>query len=328
MDPIDLETARRLIDFSGGNKALTSLAAVQVEGAVALQNMICDQEIGLAYLADEVGMGKTYIALGVVAMMRYFNPMLRVLYICPSRNVQEKWVREYKGFIRNNVRVNQGRIRTREGRIAAPYKSCRNVVGLLHDAASGYYADFFIGKGSFSISLSDDVTAWEKKREELKALIPAHEWKGIIKSKYDVKEQYARALNYILPTFDLVVIDEAHNFKHNFESSDRNKVLSGVLGFREGQGYLQRARHALLLSATPYDRDLTQLRNQLNMVGRLDLLPEEMNDGDNDLVREKLKRFLVRRLNTLKVNGEVLTRNMYRREWRKGCRAEILLETG
>ena len=51
-------------------------------------------------LADEVGMGKTYIALGVVAMLRYFNPMLRVLYICPSRNVQEKWDREYKSFIR------------------------------------------------------------------------------------------------------------------------------------------------------------------------------------------------------------------------------------
>ncbi|QEP41782.1 helicase [Ectothiorhodospiraceae bacterium BW-2] len=327
MNPIDLETARQLIDYTGGDDALESLADIQIKGAVALQNRICDPEIGLAYLADEVGMGKTYIALGVVAIMRYFNPMLRVLYICPSRNVQEKWVREYKAFIRTNVRVSQGRIRTREGKPAAPYQSCRNVVDLLHDAASGYYADFFIGKDSFSISISDDVSVWERKRDELKALIPAHEWKGIIKSKYDVKEQYARALNYILPTFDLVVIDEAHNFKHDFQSSDRNRVLSGVLGFREEDGYFPRARHALMLSATPYDRNLNQLRNQLKMVGRLDLLPEEMDDNDKPQMTERLRNFLVRRLNTLKVNGDDLTRNMYRREWRKGPKAEILLES-
>lgn len=327
MNPVDLETARRLIDYSGGDESLKGLSEMQIEGAVAVQNMIVDPEIGLAYLADEVGMGKTYVVLGVVAMLRYFNPMLRVLYICPSRNVQEKWDREYKSFIRNNVRVNQGRIRTREGRPAAPYASCRNVVDLLHDAASGYYADYFIGKGSFSIGLNDDESAWERKREQLRALIPAHEWKGIIRSKRDVKEQYARALNYILPTFDLVVIDEAHNFKHDLESSDRNRVLSGVLGFREGEGYIPRVRHAILLSATPYDRNLTQLRNQLNLVGRLDLFPEEIDDDDQEQVRVQLRRFMVRRLNTLSVNGEQLTRNMYRREWRKGAKAEILLET-
>jgi len=325
--PIDLETARRLIDFSGGDESLKGLSEMQIEGAVALQNMIADPGVGFAYLADEVGMGKTYVALGVVAMLRYFNPTLRVLYICPSRNVQEKWGREYKSFIRTNVRVNQGRIRTRQGLPAAPYTSCRNVVDLLHNAATGYYADYFIGKDSFSIGLSDDESVWKRKREQLRELIPAHEWKGVIRSKYDVKEQYARALNYILPTFDLVVIDEAHNFKHDFESSDRNKVLSGVLGFREDEGYQPRVRHALFLSATPYDRDLGQLRNQLNMVGRLDLLPEDLDADDQEQVRPQLRRFMVRRLNTLPINGEKLTRNMYRREWRKGVNAEISLET-
>lgn len=327
MNPVDLETARRLIDFSGGDESLKPLAEMQIEGAVALQNMIVDQEVGFAYLADEVGMGKTYVALGVVAILRYFNPMLRVLYVCPSRNVQEKWGREYKNFIRNNVCVSQGRIRTREGRPAAPYKNCRNVVELLHHAASGYCVDYFIGKDSFSISLGDDESSWERKRDQLKAIIPAHEWNGVIKEKSEVKEQYARALNYILPTFDLVIIDEAHNFKHNLESSDRNKVLSGVFGFREGEGYVPRAKHALLLSATPYDRDLNQLRNQLNMVGRLDLLPEEIKEDDKKQVRSCLRRFMVRRLNVLSVNNDKLTRNMYRREWRKGDNAEILLET-
>lgn len=175
MNPIDLKTAREIIDYSGGDESLKGLAEVQIAGAVALQNKIVDPKINFGYLADEVGMGKTYVALGVVAMLRYFNPMLRVLYICPSRNVQEKWEREYKSFVRNNVRVSQGKIRTLEGRPAAPYTNCRNVIDLIHDAASGYYADFFIGKDSFSISLSEDDSVWVKKLKELRKLIPAYD---------------------------------------------------------------------------------------------------------------------------------------------------------
>lgn len=327
MNPIDLETARCLIDYSGGDESLQRLGEIQIEGAVAIQNMLAAPDVGFAYLADEVGMGKTYIALGVVAMLRYFNPMLRVLFICPSRNVQEKWDREYRSFVRTNVRVKQGRIRTRDGYPAAPYKSCRNVVELIRATTSGYYADFFIGKDSFSLALSEDEATWERKRDELKALVPAHEWQSAITEKADIKEQYARALNYILPKFDLVVIDEAHNFKSDFESSDRNKVLSRVFGFRGEADYAPKVKRALLLSATPYDRDLNQLRNQLNLVGKLDLLPKSLSDDNQQAVREQLRRFMVRRLNALRIDGELLTRNMYRREWRKGAKAEVLLET-
>lgn len=81
---LDLDSARHILDFSGGRDELKSLGEVQLRGAVALYNMINTENIGLGYLADEVGMGKTYIALGVVALMRYFNPALRVLYIWKS----------------------------------------------------------------------------------------------------------------------------------------------------------------------------------------------------------------------------------------------------
>ena len=326
IDSIDLKIAKQLIDFSGGESSLKHLAEVQIEGAVALHNMIANPDIGFAYLADEVGMGKTYIALGVVAILRYFNPMLRVLYICPSRNVQDKWLREYRNFVRTNVRVNQGKIKTPQGFPATPYKSCRNVVELLKLAASGYWADCFIGMTAFSIGLSNDPSKWKKKIEQLEMLVPIHR-RNIINCKADVKEQYVLTLNYILPTFDLVVIDEAHNFKHDFRSSDRNWVLSGALGLRNTDELHTRAQHALLLSATPYDRDLTQLQNQLKMVGRSHLMSEITNHSSQEQVRKVLKRFLIRRLNSLNVNQEKLTRNMYRREWRKGDKAEITLET-
>ncbi len=324
MTPLDISTANKLIDFSGGQDSLKPLGKMQLEGAVALHNIIANPNVGMAYLADEVGMGKTYIALGVVALMRYFNPSLRVLYICPSRNVQEKWQREYLSFIKHNITVNQFKIRTVSGHPAAPYINCRNVHELISMSALGNYADFFIGKDSFSISLSKDESQWNERLQSLRELVPAYTWDEIIKEKIEVKEQYARVLNYILPTFDLVVIDEAHNFKHGFETSDRNKVLSRVLGFYDTDSFVPRVRNALLLSATPYDRDLRQLFNQLKLVGKHHLLPEPEKLQSQE-AKHYLKKFMVRRLNQLEINEKLHTRNMYRIEHRKGGKAEIKL---
>ncbi len=327
MKPLDLATARQILDFSGGDPTMKNLGELQLKGAVAIHNMIADPAIGMGYLADEVGMGKTYVALGVVALMRYFNPSLRVLYICPSNNVQDKWYnREYRSFTQRNVIVNQFRIRTLDGKPAAPRVSCRNVGELIHFASLGYFADFFVGMNSFSMSLNDDESHWQRKLDELKEQLPAYRFDGKAVSKMSVKDQFARALNYALPTFDLVIIDEAHKFKHDFNSSDRNKVLSAVLGFRGEGKLIPRVKHAMLLSATPFDRNLGQLRNQLNLVGKGLLLPEDIY-ADDAQVKHHLSRFLVRRLNELEIAGIPHTRNMYRREWRSGDKAEIHLKS-
>ena len=66
-----METARHLVDFGGGAMS-KALAEDQLQGAVALHNVLAKE--GFAYLADEVGMGKTYVALGVVSLIRFFHP--------------------------------------------------------------------------------------------------------------------------------------------------------------------------------------------------------------------------------------------------------------
>ena len=340
LERLDLATAKEILDFSGGDSNLEDLGKLQLRGAVALHNMIASPEVGMGYLADEVGMGKTYIALGVVSLMRYFNPTLRVLYICPSANVQEKWSeREYINFARSNVKVSHFRVRTIDGRPAAPKISCRNVHELIYSASLGYFSDFFVRNNLFSIklgersdNLGDKQDPWKTKLDELKDLLPAWVIRKNAKSKEDVKDQYAEALNYVLPTFDLVVIDEAHNFKHNFESSARNRVLSKMLGFRtDGSDTIrERVNHALLLSATPYDRDLEQLRNQLKLVGKGELLPEELPDDQSQKQKEiqnSLSKFMVRRFNTLEINHKPHTRNMYRHERRSGEGTEICLKS-
>ena len=313
---LDLATAGRILDFTGGDSRLEDLGLLQIKGAVALHNMIADRAVGMGYLADEVGMGKTYVALGVIALLRYFNPSLRVLYICPSKNVQEKWFgKEYPTFIRKNVRLGHYRVRTLDGRSAAPATSCNNIRELLNATSSGYYADIFVRMSAFSLPLTDDESQWQSKLDELQELVPAVEIRAQESSKKAVKDKYATTLNYVLPTFDLIVIDEAHNFKHDFESSDRNRVLSTILGCRD-DSRSRRIRSALLLSATPYDRDIEHLRNQLRLVGHEKLLPSAINNTDQTAIEHHFRRFVVRRLNVLKIAGEEKTRNMYRKEWR------------
>lgn len=326
MQPIDLNSAAKLLDFSGGDDSLKSLGQLQLKGAVALQNMLVNPEVGMGYLADEVGMGKTYIALGLVAMMRYFNPGYRVLYICPSRNVQEKWYgRELPNFIRTNVLTRNFKIRTPYGESGTPSISCANIDELIHATTTGYYGDVFVRMSSFSMAMGDDDDGLEKHLRALREHVPTSVIGKGGRGKDEVKKAYARALNYLLPTFDLVVIDEAHNFKHSFESSARNRALSRILGFNDepGENYRRRVNSALLLSATPFDVNPVHLYNQLNLVGKAHLLPEQEHWHDHGQLKEAMARFMVRRLNELPIQGKRHTRNMYRREWRKGERAEI-----
>lgn len=328
LKPLDLATARSILDFTGGDSRLDDLGQLQIKGAVALHNMIADRDVGMGYLADEVGTGKTYVALGVIALLRYFNPSLRVLYICPSKNVQEKWSKkEYPTFIKKNVRLGHYRVRTLDGRSAAPAISCNNMPELLNATSSGCYADIFVRMSAFSLPLTDDESQWQSKLDELRILVPAVKIQAHESSKKAVKDRYATTLNYVLPTFDLIVIDEAHNFKHDFESSDRNRVLSAIFGCRGNSRY-RRIRHALLLSATPYDRNIAHLRNQLRLVGHEILLPTTIDNTNKIETERHLRRFMVRRLNVLRIAGEERTRNMYRKEWRyEEKRAKISLKT-
>ena len=68
---------------------------------------------------------------------------------------------------------------------------------------------------------------------------------------------------------------------------------------------------------------MSSLRNQLRLVGKGSLLPDDIEDGDGERARRYMRKFMVRRLNTLNIGGKLHTRNMYRREWRTGVKAEV-----
>lgn len=340
MNKLDLASAEALIDFSGKGAVSDDLSQLQLKGALALHNILSDK--GLAYLADEVGMGKTYVALGVVALMRRFKPDLRVLYLLPKNNVRDKWLKDYRSFIDKNYRLQDGIVKGFGNAPAAPYRLCGSLSDLVQSVATGSARDYFICTSAFSLPMGSTSAELRVTLDRFREALPQNAarvdvlieaLKHVNSTEVDmaafklrVKQSWAAALNGILPQFDLVVVDEAHNYRRGLQSADRNQLLATVLGTDQGTGStsIKRVNRVLLLSATPFDREIGQLKRQLELFAKGELL-EVSPKASWDQIHTALKPFMVRRLNSILLAEKAHTRNMYRTEHRCGDRAEVKL---
>ena len=325
---IDIEAARALLDF-GRRIGEGHRAEEQLRGAVAIHNIL--RKHGVAYLADEVGMGKTYVALGALALFRHFEPGFRALIIAPRENIQKKWQKELSNFVAYNVRFADMRMAALDGRPARPLVSCGNLIELVSEATLDPDRDFFVRMTSFSLPLGKAGDDWKRMRDGLKERLPWLSNEAFdLRSKEQFKKNFARALCCALPKFDLVIVDEAHNLKHGVSasSSARNQVLAEAFGRHvEGDdpdprlfpGYGPRAERVLFLSATPLDETYRHIWNQLDLFGLAGPF-RELRDNDVPDARKKevAGQFLVRRVTSIRVAGREHTKNMYRREWRAG----------
>jgi len=322
-------TAARLLDFRG--KTMTESAArEQLRGAVAVHNVL--QSEGVAYLADEVGMGKTYVALGAAALLRHFEPNMRVLVLAPRGNIQKKWIKEAHNFASRNVKFSDLRTRSLQGTPARGCVSCEDLIDLVHETTADADRDFFARLTSFSLALGSTQEHWKAKRRQLLDLVPSLPEDAFdLRSRDAFKDNFARALNASLPSFDLVIVDEGHNLKHGFSvdsksGSSRNRILSIAFGHASGPTddrdfppTKSRAKRVLFLSATPVESDYEQLWNQLNVFGVAgDFGTLRDPKATDEEKRECARRFLIRRVTKLTVNGQERTKNQYRLEWRRG----------
>jgi len=326
---IDLEAARELLDMGkrigGGHRA-----EEQLRGAVAIHNIL--EKHRRAYLADEVGMGKTYVALGAIALFRHFDPNFRILVIAPRQNIQRKWQNELKNFVAHNVRFADMRIAAPGGRLARPLVSCENLVSLVNEVGIDPQRDFFIRMTSFSLATGNSEDDLTKQRDKLRTQLP---WLqdaafDLRSNKQEFKKNFARALCCALPRFDLVVVDEAHNLKHGLSvsGSTRNQLLAEAFGRRNETdipnprlfpGYGHRAARVLFLSATPLEDTYRQLLNQLDVFGLASGLDDLRSEAATEERKKELTaQFLVRRVTSIPIANEPHTKNMYRREWRAG----------
>lgn len=165
---ISVSSAQALIDFSAGLEERESLAKQQIEGSVALYNILHKQK--LAYLADEVGMGKTYVSLGTIALMRKKQPNLRVLYLLPKNNVRDKWVKDYKSFVEHNYLHDDLIVRSLDRSPAAPYVICPTLESLIREAALGNNQDIFICTSALSFTLGNDGESIKISLKKLKSI--------------------------------------------------------------------------------------------------------------------------------------------------------------
>jgi len=89
-----------VMDFNSGSSVeAKSMKKLQNEGTAGIYNILCKEDA--AYLADEVGLGKTYQALGLCALVWNLKPDARIAVIAPRENLQKKWRHDYLNYISN-----------------------------------------------------------------------------------------------------------------------------------------------------------------------------------------------------------------------------------
>ena len=106
--PIDLlpraitaRQVRSIINFDGGAEIDlqgSTQSVSQSQGVAALWHLLHTR--GFAYLADEVGMGKTRQAMAVMALQILTDPSSRIVVVCPGQTLQHQWTREWDAFLR------------------------------------------------------------------------------------------------------------------------------------------------------------------------------------------------------------------------------------
>lgn len=337
MKTITNELVDELIDFAPNeaDKA-QGFAQFQRDGTVAVFNMLAQN--GCAYLADEVGMGKTYVALGVMNLLRYFKPDARVVIIAPRENIQQKWVKELRNFVRVNWRIVGNRVKALHGGPVWEPVLCNSLLDFANEALLNQDRDFFLRMTSFSVALSD--TEWRKElRNRLLQRVPWLQRTDVSnRTRETFRDDFGKAINGAVPNADLVIVDEAHNLKHGFGErvSTRNRLMGLSFGHPSAPGdwpewYAPRAKRVLMLSATPFEENYAAIQRQFDVFGfgdarlcdgsgkdpvSLKLLtdPEVTEDRKQQL----LQRLLLRRVSGLIIADELHTKNMYRREWRRG----------
>lgn len=116
--PLTAGQIRTFINFDGGT-ADSAQARTQSEGAAALWHLLRTKHF--AYLADEVGMGKTRQAMAVIALQLLEDPEAQIVVVCPGKTLQEQWVREWDAFTRTCWLARDDRLRSkRTGKSVSP----------------------------------------------------------------------------------------------------------------------------------------------------------------------------------------------------------------
>ena len=333
--------ARKIINLNPYGAIDADIAERQFQVIIKGFNYLMQKDSEILYIADEVGLGKTYVALGIASLLRHFASIDRMgiykdVILVPKQNLQYKWIKEINNFIKHNYLQECNIVKSVLG---SPIGGCSSEN--IHHHLGSFNANTpsyeIYRNTSFSIATTEGFD-WKLKLENTlpEAYKPIFRkacdlYKG--ESEIYLKRLFAFLLNIILPKIDLLIVDEAHNFKHGIgnDVSYRNQIVSRVMGViqPEDEEYIfskfpelkplitQKAKKVIFLSATPIDNGLYELKQQLDC-----FLPNHKFKNSEDIdadIKAQLSSFMIRGL--MKINLEhdgIVSRNMYRHEHRKG----------
>ncbi|NMG31751.1 DEAD/DEAH box helicase family protein [Aromatoleum evansii] len=203
---------------------------LQAEGVAGIWNRLGRHKV--AWLADEVGMGKTFQAMGVFALLWQLKSDARILVIAPNQSVAENWSSEFKSFLRDHYKHLDGVVKQGDHEACHPPEVCANL-GSVVDAFAGNRR-FVISKITIFSQLSD---ASDKNTGKEKA--------ALARKQADAERQ--RLLAAIDHRIDLLVVDEAHYLRNVGGGSQRVDAARGFFGLEDSP----LADRVLLMSATP-----------------------------------------------------------------------------
>lgn len=287
---------RSYIDFDG-HEATDSAdypsiqAALQSEGVAGLWALL--QMNGYAYLADEVGMGKTRQAMGVIATQVLSKADSRIAIVCSSAALQRQWQTEWSQFLSkcysllddrllgatDAVQLQELRLHRNLREFAAALKEDDTRIHLLR--YSSFSRPLSLDKGSpkrmladYAMTVGVSGVEYLHVAEQQIAERFAEQPKGWVdEMRHALAEQYCERVAALLTDgrsgadaggerdpvspLDLLIFDEAQYLRH--VDNWQNRHLKRI--------FRRNARNWLFLSATPLHSgagDIGSLDNYLS----------------------------------------------------------------
>jgi len=344
MEYLDKKEIRKILNLKGSDLIQPVIAERQLEVIRRGFNLLHQPENQALYIADEVGLGKTYIALGIASLIRHFsnNPeTYQDVILVPKENLQNKWSKEISQFISNNYNLEDNRVRSIIGNPVGSINLKNNLEPIDRDTP-GYH---IYRNSSMSFGLSYNSTKCLKdalisRLDDSKSIELLHAAEKLdyfrAHNKSLLKKFYAYLLSINNPQIELLIVDEGHNYKYGLgdndidEVSDRNNVATRFFGLKRNSDddkmifkdfpelrklIKPKVEKLIILSATPKTYSLLEIKKQLDCFLPKHILSDSKTEKD---VEDKLNLFLIRGKMEYELGGKFYSRNQCRFEHRKG----------
>ena len=202
-----------------------------------------DPKNNVLYIADEVGLGKTYIAAGIMTLLRHFSMdqiKHKDLIIVPKKNLQDKWFKELRGFTEHNYLINDSPFQSfyddKDKAIKQRLYSIAedNPISIFRMSSFSGVATYRGTPARLRNSLITDIFGNHPLAETI--LLKARDLGWFNQGKQrELQHLVAYLLNILSPPIDTLVVDEAHNYKKGYGAkgdygSIRNECTARFLG--------------------------------------------------------------------------------------------------